>query len=66
MKVIVLNGSARGLKGVTGRLVKALVNGLSEGGAEAKQFQLQGLDISPCTACLSCSIKPWECAIKII
>ena len=65
MKAIILNGSARGLKGVTGRLVKALVNGLSEGGAEVKQFQLQGLDISPCTACLSCMHKTaGECVIK--
>jgi multimeric flavodoxin WrbA len=54
MKILILNGSARGEKGVTGRLLKSLIKGLTEGGAEAKQVQVQSLHITPCTACLSC------------
>ena len=54
MKILILNGSARKAKGVTGRLLKSLIKGLTDGGAEAKEIQVQGLNITPCTACLSC------------
>jgi multimeric flavodoxin WrbA len=65
MKVLILNGSARGLRGVTGKLVKALAGGLSEGGGEVRQILAQGLNVSPCLACLSCMHKtPGECAVK--
>ena len=39
---------------MTGRLLKSLIKGLTDGGAEAKEIQVQGLNITPCTACLSC------------
>ena len=57
MRILVLNGSARREKGVTGRLLKSLIKGLADGGAEAKEVQVQGLNITPCTACLSCMHK---------
>jgi len=57
MKILILNGSARKEKGVTGRLLKSLMKGLSDGGAEAKEVQVQDLNIAPCTACLSCMHK---------
>ena len=57
MRVLILNGSARKEKGVTGRLLKSLIKGLADGGAEAKEVQVQGLNITPCTACLSCMHK---------
>jgi multimeric flavodoxin WrbA len=57
MKILILNGSARREKGVTGRLLKSLTKGLADGGAEAKEVQVQGLNITPCTACLSCMHK---------
>jgi len=57
MKILILNGSARREKGVTGRLLKSLIKGLADGGAEAKEVQVQGLNITPCTACLSCMHK---------
>jgi multimeric flavodoxin WrbA len=57
MRILVFNGSARREKGVTGRLLKSLIKGLADGGAEAKEVQVQGLNITPCTACLSCMHK---------
>jgi multimeric flavodoxin WrbA len=57
MKILILNGSARMEKGVTGRLLKSLIKGLADGGAEAKEIQVQSLNIIPCTACLSCMHK---------
>lgn len=57
MKILVLNGSARGQKGITGKLIRSITNGLSESGAEVKEFQIKDLHISPCTACLSCMHK---------
>ena len=63
MKVIALNGSARGKKGVTWRLMGSLLQGLSEGGAVTRDFQIKDLNISPCRACLTCMHKtPGRCA----
>ncbi len=65
MNVLILNGSARGQKGVTGRLLKSFVEGLIDGDAKVTEFALAGLNISPCTACLSCMHKTLgECAVK--
>jgi len=63
MKVIALNGSARGRKGVTWRLMDSLLKGLSEGGAIVKDIQLKEMNISFCRACLTCMHKtPGQCA----
>jgi multimeric flavodoxin WrbA len=65
MDILILNGSARGQKGVTGRLLKSFTEGLIDAGAGVKEFNVYNLDISPCTACLSCMHKtPGECAVK--
>ena len=65
MNVLILNGSARGQKGVTGRLLASFVEGLIDGGAAATQFSVASLNITPCTACLSCMHKVLgECAVK--
>lgn len=65
MKVIALNGSARGKKGVTWKLLDSFVQGLEEGGAQVSTIHLKELTISCCTACLTCMHKtPGECAIK--
>ncbi len=62
MKVIALNGSARGKKGVTWKLLDSLLRGLSEGGANVKDFQLKEMNLSPCRACLTCMHKtPGQC-----
>jgi len=57
MNVIALNGSARGKKGVTWKLLDSLLKGLSEGGAAVSDFQLKDLNISYCRACLTCMHK---------
>lgn len=63
MKVIALNGSARGKKGVTWKLMESLFKGLLEGGATVKEFQLKDMNISPCRACLTCMHQtPGQCA----
>ncbi len=63
MKVMALNGSARGKKGVTWRLLDSLLRGLSEGGATVRDIQLNEMDIAPCRACLTCMHKtPGQCA----
>jgi multimeric flavodoxin WrbA len=63
MKVVALNGSARGKKGVTWKLMDALLKGLSEGGAAVREFQIKEMNISPCRACLTCMHKtPGQCA----
>lgn len=42
-----------------------MVRGLAEGGAEVREFHLQAMNISLCTACLSCMHrKTGECALK--
>ena len=65
MKVIALNGSARGKKGVTWKLLDAFIGGLGEVGAEVTDIQLNELHISHCTACLTCMHKtPGLCAVK--
>jgi multimeric flavodoxin WrbA len=65
MKAIVLNGSARGRKGVTWKLLDRFVQGLEEGGVETHVIHLKDLTISYCNACLTCMHKtPGECAIK--
>jgi multimeric flavodoxin WrbA len=63
MKVIALNGSARGKKGVTWKLLESLLKGLSEGGATVNDIQLMEMNISYCRACLTCMHKtPGQCA----
>lgn len=65
MNILILNGSARAEKGVTGRLVKNFVQGLSEATANVVEFSVAGMNISPCNACLSCMHKNLgECAVK--
>ncbi len=65
MEITILNGSPRGPKSVTGRLLTGLSKGLSEGGATVHEFQVSNMKIAPCVACLSCMHrKPGECAIK--
>ena len=65
MNVLILNGSARGQKGVTGRLLRSFVEGLNDGDAGVTAFDVASLNISLCTACLSCMHKTLgECAVR--
>jgi hypothetical protein len=63
MRVLAINGSARGDKGVSQRLLAALGEGLEAGGAQLEIIQAGKLKVSPCVACLSCMLKtPGVCA----
>lgn len=63
MQVLAINGSARGTKGVTHRLLDAFLAGLSEGGAATDVVQAVGLGAAPCRACLTCMHRtPGRCA----
>jgi len=63
MKAVAVNGSARGAKGVTGKLLAAFTAGLERGGAQVTVVNLKELTIAPCVACLSCFHKtPGKCA----
>jgi multimeric flavodoxin WrbA len=65
MKALVLNGSSRGARGVTGKMLAKLVKGLKEGGADIAEFQLRDLTISHCTACMACMHKtPGACVLN--
>lgn len=57
MNILILDGSARAEKGVTGRLVKSFVQGLLEATANVIEFSVASMNISPCNACLSCMHK---------
>jgi multimeric flavodoxin WrbA len=63
MKVIALNGSARGKKGVTWKLLDRFLQGLEEGRATVHAIQVHGLNVAYCRACLTCMHKtPGVCA----
>lgn len=62
MRTLILNGSARGGKGVTARLAGALARGLEQGGAQVDSLVVKDLNINPCLACLSCMHRhPGRC-----
>lgn len=63
MEVLAINGSARGGRGVTGRLLEALGEGLTAGGAKVEVLEAGRLKVAPCKACLACMFKtPGVCA----
>ncbi|MBU1275024.1 MAG: flavodoxin family protein [Proteobacteria bacterium] len=62
MRVLIINGSARGAKGVTAKLAGALAQGLTQGGAQVETLYVKDLNIAPCMACLSCMhLNPGHC-----
>jgi multimeric flavodoxin WrbA len=65
MEVVMLNGSPRGMKSVTGKFLDALASGFEAGGAVVTQFKVASMNIGPCNACLSCMHRtPGECVQK--
>jgi putative NADPH-quinone reductase len=65
MRVLMLNGSPRGTKSVTGKLLDHLATGLTEGGASVTRFNVADMNISPCKACLTCIYSnPGACIQK--
>ena len=54
MKIVGINASPRGSKSQTLRLVRAVLEGAREGGAETELVDLCKLDIKYCNACATC------------
>jgi putative NADPH-quinone reductase len=64
MKVLALNGSPRGEKSTSQRLLGSLLDGLREAGADVTQHYLAQLDIHPCTGCFGCWLRtPGQCSV---
>jgi multimeric flavodoxin WrbA len=56
MKVLVLHGSPRTIHSQTRRLAGFVLEGAAEAGAETEMIDLADLQITPCTACESCTL----------
>ncbi|MFX1483979.1 MAG: flavodoxin family protein [Promethearchaeota archaeon] len=62
MKVLIINGSPRKGRGVTGSLLKHFIEGMKEAKAEVEVLYSKGLDLGDCRGCFNCwSDTPGEC-----
>ena len=62
MNVLALNGSPRGVKSGTYRILEALLQGMESAGATTSIIHIQKLRLKPCTGCYSCWVDtPGEC-----
>lgn len=57
MKIIGLNGSPRGKNSRTAQLVKKVLEGAADAGAQTEYFDITKLKIKPCAACDECHLK---------
>lgn len=66
MKLLVINGSPKGLRSNTFRLTSAFLDGIRDAGtADVREFHLSKLDIKPCLGCFACWNKtPGKCCIS--
>ena len=65
MQVLVINGSARKEKGYTAMVLKPLMNGMREAGAEVDLLYAKQLDVAPCVGDFSCWYSnPGKCHIN--
>ena len=65
MNAIIINGSARGTKGITSRLLAAFGKGLQDSTCIVHSYNLNELDIDHCKSCFHCMHdKPGTCCIK--
>jgi multimeric flavodoxin WrbA len=63
MKITIINGSPRGLKGNTGQIVRVFEEALKKEGADIEIINLADISINPCRGCEVCS-KTGSCVIK--
>jgi len=62
MRVLALNGSPRVEESNTERLLRPLLEGMAEAGAEIEDFYLAKLTINYCTGCFGCWVRtPGKC-----
>ncbi len=65
MKILAINGSPRGAKGNTERILQPFLTGAREAGAETEVVYLKGKKIEHCLGCFSCWAKtPGVCVHK--
>jgi putative NADPH-quinone reductase len=65
MKVLAINGSPRGEKGCTQRMLDPLLEGMREAGAETEVVFLSQHRIEHCKGCFACWLKtPGKCIIQ--
>jgi len=62
MNVLAIIGSPNGMKGNTGRLLSAVLEGAQAGGAQVDVCSLAELDVEPCDGCSACH-RTGRCAI---
>ena len=63
MRVIAINGSPR-KNGNTATMLKEILDGAAEKGADTRMIHLDELDMKGCRGCLACREKLGECARK--
>ncbi|MCS7138546.1 MAG: NAD(P)H-dependent oxidoreductase [Crenarchaeota archaeon] len=54
MKVLAINGSPRGKKGNTDRILQSFLQGAKDAGAQVETIYLRELRINPCLGCFTC------------
>jgi multimeric flavodoxin WrbA len=63
MKIVIINGSPRGLNGNTGLLVNVLTESLKNEGSDTEIVNLANVSLHPCQGCHVCS-KTGSCVIN--
>lgn len=65
MNAIIINGSARGTKGITNRLLTSFANGLNNSNCIVHSYNLNELNIDHCKSCFHCMhSNPGICSVK--
>ncbi len=65
MKILAINGSPRGRRSNTDRILQPFLEGAREAGAETETVYLKDLNINPCLGCFTCWTKtPGVCVHK--
>lgn len=64
-KVLAFNGSPRGKRGNTDKILQPFLDGVRETGAEAETLYLKDLNIHECLGCYACHMRtPGKCVIR--
>ena len=62
VRVLALNGSPRAGAGATSKLLKPLLSGMREAGAQTELVNVRDLGLEPCIGCYACWVQtPGEC-----
>jgi multimeric flavodoxin WrbA len=65
MNAVIINGSARGTRGITSRMLTSFGKGLQDAGCTVHSYNLNELNIDHCSSCFHCMhSKPGICSIR--